>query len=122
MAYADQVAAIDKGEPVIVATMEPDGTFGTTMLPATSLTIDQVNQVSRMVKGKRVYVSIEEQQAWLVDHRTNIATRPSGKKGKPKWVIVDGCAVIGGIRMTKADLAAALNDLHNPPHHLPDGP
>lgn len=119
MAYSDQVAALDKGEQVVVVTMAPDGTFGKVLLPASALTTDQVNQVSRIIGGKRVYVSMEEQEAWLIDHRTNLATRPS-RKEKPKWIIKDNCAVVTAKNtpLTAQDLTAALAAVLNPPPAL----
>lgn len=113
MAYADQVAALDKGEQVVVVTMAEDGSFGTALLPATSLTTDQVNQVSRIVGGKRVYISEAEQQAWLVDHRTNLSTRAS-RPGAAKYRVKDGLVWVGSKHFTPAELIAAANEAMNP--------
>jgi hypothetical protein len=114
MAYADQVAALDKGEQVVVVTMAADGTFGTALLPASALTSDQVNQVSRFVGNKRVYVSEAEQQAWLIDHRTNLNTRAS-RPGAAKYRVKDGLVWVGSKHFTPAELIAAANEAMNPP-------
>ena len=90
MDYQEQVRGIDEDGTVPVVTMDKNGEFGMTLLPIRSLTFDQVNQISRVVGGKRVYISEDEQKAWLVDHRTNLATRPSLKADQPALAVVDG--------------------------------
>lgn len=105
MDYQEQVRGIDEDGTVPVMTMDESGKFGMTLLPIRSLTTDQVNQISRVVGGKRVYISEDEQKAWLVDHRTNLATRPSLKPDQPKWKVVDGTVVFlqKYMKLTKAE-------------------
>jgi hypothetical protein len=131
MDYQEQVRGIEEDGTVPIVTMDKDGNFGMTLLPIRSLTYDQVNQISRVVGGKRVYISEDEQKAWLVDHRTNLATRPSLKADQPKWVIVDGNVVIlrKNTKLTPLDLGniwtdvlAAVHSSTRPIEHPPKGP
>ena len=131
MDYQEQVRGIDEDGTVPVVTMDKNGEFGMTLLPIRSLTFDQVNQISRVVGGKRVYISEDEQKAWLVDHRTNLATRPSLKADQPKWVIVDGNVVIlrKNTKLTPLDLGniwsdvlASMHKATSPIERPPEGP
>lgn len=90
MDYQEQVRGIEEDGTVPVVIIDAKNDFGMTLLPIRALTSDQVNQISRVVGGKRVYISEDEQKAWLVDHRTNLATRPSLKADQPALAVVDG--------------------------------
>lgn len=118
MPYADQVEALENRGQTPVATINPDGSPGpVTLLPTLSLTRDQVEQVSFVEPGgNRIWRALEDHHAWLVDHRTNLATRPSLKTDKTKWVIRDGNIVVVGKNptLTPAEAAAAIAAAMNP--------
>lgn len=115
MDYQAQKDALEGDKHIPVMTVNDKGEYNTVLLPVLPLTQDQVDQVSAMVNGKRVYKSMKEQRSWLVDHRTNLATRPSRKTDKPKWIIQDGVAVILGKnpRMTLTELLDAAHEINH---------
>lgn len=131
MSYAEQCAAIDRGEKIPVATIDDDGKRDVVLLSPLTLTHDQKEQVSRVVGGQRVYIGMDEQYAWLVDHRTNLATRQSNKED-PKWVVVNQTIVTTkkNTVLTLADLAEAMHALTHcatcnddtPPDDKPNAP
>lgn len=118
MTYEDQVEAFENDGVTPVATLNPDGTPGkVVLLPTLSLTGDQCDQVSfKMPTGVRTWRAQEDQPSWLIDHRTNLATRPSRKLDKTKWVIRNGNITVIGKNpvLAPAEMSAALQAVLNP--------
>ena len=113
MPIAEQRRFMETSEDYPVEALD-GGKWHTVLINPLNFTKDQVNQCSRMVNGVRHWVLPEDQRAWLVDHRTNLATR--AKRDRPKWVVRDGCVVVTkNTILTREELSAALNDVMNPP-------
>ena len=114
MHIVEQRRFVEEGEDFPVEVLNEDGTWSTALINPRNFTQDQRNQCSRKVNGVRHWVYGEDQRAWVIDHRTNLATRAS-RPGAPKWIVKGGCVWFGKICMTPAEMISATNvALNNP--------
>jgi hypothetical protein len=121
MHVTEQRRFVEQGEDFPVEVYNTDGTWSTVMVAPLNFTQDQANQCSRVNSaGVRERVFGEEQHAWVIDHRTNVALREARKASKKdKWVVKDGGILVvktskEGTWLSVADLSSALNAITNP--------